>query len=433
MDQGVPPPPGGYGLPPECGGGSEGPPPPRPNIIPPAPPPVSPFRENYYVPPTSNPSGKRWAFGGIGAAILGVRLLLLCGRMADSGSDDYSYNPSSYPTYDPTAFGALFDASLAPSHSPSAQQIAVGADGRAYWLEGDQVTVQGHDSKDVLDPKALGKPIQGEFVPQYGATLVATDKSLLWAAGGRFDQGEVVSSIVAMPLAGGTPKVIVKNLVATPEGLTLDAQTLWFTEPGDHDARNLMRVSTSGGTPTKIASWSDPFELRETLALAVDASNVYFVQTTHDPKDDLVKSQTLSRVSKSGGKPTVLATLPEFEAVGVFATTKGGVFFTTTSEDDGIGGDTRRLYWVAAAGGAKTLLMQTTSGTFGDVVADTDGVFLSRREDSTWNILRVGDDGGSTTRVSGLAREPHFGVSRYLLFWSTGTEVSSQRKSTSLP
>ena len=270
MDQGVPPPPGGYGLPPECGGGSEGPPPPRPNIIPPASPPVSPFRENYYVPPTSNPSGKRWAFGGIGAAILGVRLLLLCGRVADSGSDDYSYNPSSYPTYDPTAFGALFDASLVPSHSPSAQQIAVGADGRAYWLEGDQVTVQGHDSKDVLDPKALGKPIQGEFVPQYGATLVATDKSLLWAAGGRFDQGEVVSSIVAMPLAGGTPKVIVKNLVATPEGLTLDAQTLWFTEPGDQDARNLMRVSTSGGTPTKIASWSDPFELRETLALAVD-------------------------------------------------------------------------------------------------------------------------------------------------------------------
>lgn len=395
-------------------------------ITPPQPPPLTPFRQNYYVPPTSSGSGKRWAFGGVGAAILGLRLLLMCGRLADSGSSndyDYSYNPSTFPTYDPNAFAALFDAStLTPTFSPAAQHIVVARDGKAYWLDSGQVQVQAPGQ----EVQALGKPLAAELMPQFGSELVLADKSLVWVAGGDLDKG-TTDSIVAMPLTGGAPKVIVKN-VTSPEGLIADGANLWFTVIGDDDKRSLMRAPSSGGVAVKIASWDSPFELSETHDLAVDAGWVYYVYTLHDADDETIKSQNIARVSKLGGKPERIVTLPSGEIVQQLVAGNKSLYFTTST-----GLDAQSLYKVPAGGGARVMAYHWEGG-LGDFVVDGADVYASRHADGVWEIVRATNpDLPSNTMVSGLAREPHFGLTNESLVWSTGIETSSQSKVTSVP
>ncbi len=398
----------------------------------PPPLPVSPFRENYYVPPTNNTGGKRWAIGGVGAAILGVRLLLLCGRLSSDDSDfSSSYNPVTFPTYDPNAFAALFDASLANSFSPSAQHIVVGADGKAFWLDGAQVRAQVPDG----EVESVGEAVPEAFTPAFGSALILTDKSLLWTANGDPDKF-ATDAIVAMPKTGGAPKIIVKD-IDTPTGLISDGQNLWFTEPasgeGSGDGRDLMRVGVSGGTPVKVASWTARFELYETRQLAVNSTNIYFVGTLHDKEDDSIKSQHIDRVAKSGGKPQPIVTLPSGQTIETLIASDKSVYFTV-SAGVGFSAEATELYRVPAGGGALTKIWANSlaDGAIGDVVFDGKDVFVSHRAGSVWSISRVTDD-TTTDLVGGLAREPHFGLTRDRIVWSTGIEISSQSKTTTVP
>jgi hypothetical protein len=410
MDQGVPPPPGGYGLPPDQGVGNKAP---DPEPAPRRPAHTSPFRTNYYAPPPPAP-GRRWAVGGgIGAALLGVRMLLLCGRVASSGSDsDYSYTPSTYPTFDPNTLAALFDASSfgLPTRTPPAQPIAVASDGTAYWWSYGAIEAQAPGQTKV---KEVVTDVDTELQPSLDSDIAVSDKSLFWVTS-HAEGGDLVS----VARSGGKPRVISKDLT-NPGTLLVDGASILVTVQGDAaDQRALVRIPAGGGAGVRLASWGDTSSLAGSIAS--DGSSVYVVASAI--AEDYSSFQVIGRIPRSGGKMENIVTLPAGEHVDRVAAGGKNVYFTSSV---GVLDDATTLWKVPTGGGARSKVYtdEASDAALGDLVVTGGNVLLAHRADGVWRISRPGTKEGLD--ATPLDREPHFAVTKDLLVWSTGSAVQS--------
>ncbi len=127
------------------------------------------------------------------------------------------------------------------------------------------------------------------------ATQIAVDGATLYFTGGQ--------DLQAMPVSGGTAKVLVK--ASSGSGIAafaLDASFVYYTDWGSEDASGshgfVMKLPKAGGTPTVLAS-----EQSFPGAIALDGTWAYW--TTRG----LSGSQgAVNRVALDGGTPIVLTT-----------------------------------------------------------------------------------------------------------------------------
>lgn len=385
---------------------------------------MSPFRENYYVPPPP-PTNKRWAFGGIGAALLGVRLLLLCGRAASTSNDyDYTYTPPPLANYDPAALGFLLDASaLHVPKTPSsyAKQFALAADGKAFFWGLDSIESQSTAAADAA-PKSLVTLDDGELAAVRDSDLAVVGDSLMWVTS-HFEDGKVVS----MPRGGGTPKVLGGKLDALGELRSDGSSALVTASASDGSAGRALYRITPAGARTEIARWSDASPHED---LALGGSFAYFVYTSDDSGGSADWShETIAKVAKTGGAPKDVTKLHLDEYVSRLAATSASVYFTTSPS---VLSDASELFKADASGGRTSVFKpDSPDAALGDLAVDGSDVYVAYRADGAWSIRRVASGSGAPTGdlVAGLPTEPHFALSKDRLVWSTPAGLSSQAKS----
>jgi hypothetical protein len=106
-------------------------------------------------------------------------------------------------------------------------------------------------------------------------------------------------TIEATALSGDGGTVPLANNLDGPLGITLrDGNLYWVNRGWVADAGSVMTLPADGGTPTTIASGSF-----HALALATDATDVYFVDVGSQKADD----GAVLRVPRNGGAVTVVA------------------------------------------------------------------------------------------------------------------------------
>ena len=120
--------------------------------------------------------------------------------------------------------------------------------------------------------------------------LVADDSRLYFTLEGGDPSLQGVS---ALPLGGGAVVTVSKDLAA---GLALDDTSLYGGSPADGGI-NILRIPKTGGGATTLVSTAG------VNGIAVDATDLYWTTALEFPNG------TVSRIAKSGGAPTILATL----------------------------------------------------------------------------------------------------------------------------
>jgi len=391
MSDDVPPPPGGYGLDPS-GSAPRG-----PYRSPRAPDPEPP--PNFNPPPRN---GGRWAVGGVGLALLGVRVLLLCAR-ASSPSYDYSYTPPTLPTSygndDP--FAALFDA----GHASAKPALAVGpmalaAGDHAFYVDSHlQLT-------DATDPsESLGRALATD--------LAVTKDRVLWL---QMLDGE----IDAVPRAGGP-----KTHVATVAGATVlradDAFAYVIADDDkNEDDRLVEKIALATGKATRLASVAGVVS-----ALEVDGANVYVAWTVDEGTASVYHVQ---RIGKSGGSAVDVTTFrgtdgetSAFEHVAL----GGGYMYYTRN-----GGIDR----VRLTGGTTDHVYTPKDGDFEDLgalAADGEGVYVAHRKNfGAWAVGRVQRPSAKVEElVEALAVQPSsLAAGKTDVYYTTALGVSHMPK-----
>ena len=102
-----------------------------------------------------------------------------------------------------------------------------------------------------------------------------------------------LEGVSALPLGGGAVAMLSKYVAG---GLALDDTSVYGGTPAD-GGMNILRIPKSGGDTTTIVSTAG------VNGIAVDATYLYWTTRLEFPNG------TLSRIAKSGGASTVLATL----------------------------------------------------------------------------------------------------------------------------
>ncbi len=122
-------------------------------------------------------------------------------------------------------------------------------------------------------------------------------------------------TVVKVALAGGTPVVLASGQ-NDPQWIAVDQQSVYWID--DVVGGSVMKVGIDGGAATTLAPG-----LRGPEGIALDAQNVYWCV-------DL--DNTVMRVSKGGGTPAVLTTIPAADNFGGgIAVDSTSVYFTTSS------------------------------------------------------------------------------------------------------
>jgi hypothetical protein len=147
--------------------------------------------------------------------------------------------------------------------------------------------------------------------------VVVRDKSAILSF--TFDGATIFYStkelrVLSVPIAGGTPKVLVAEAVPRIGGVTfrIDGTHLyWLHRASDErDAeKRIMRMPKEGGEPAVLFT-----DRRSFYEIAVDASSVWWVSheplAGNDPKPQSQWRQIISRVPKTGGPKTEVVRLP---------------------------------------------------------------------------------------------------------------------------
>jgi len=151
-----------------------------------------------------------------------------------------------------------------------------------YWVGGGSVMKA---SKTALTPA----PIAGGLP---GVNCVAVDdKSAYFSVGGSESKQYADGFIGSAPRKGGVTKVLVKD-AARAANVQVDEKNVYWVS-----ADKVMKAPKSGGAATTLAAANGPIG-----DLALDDAYAYF--TAYKTGSD----GTVTRVSKDGGKPDVLAT-----------------------------------------------------------------------------------------------------------------------------
>jgi hypothetical protein len=205
--------------------------------------------------------------------------------------------------------GAILMMCSAPSAFLAPSNLVTDGD-FIYWTQ--QIATGGFVMK--ID-KGGGKPV--ELVskikdPVHGAAIDATN--VYWIQG---------SSIMKVAKRGGTPTTVANaGMQATPTSLAVDASNVYFTtvaasmDDAGTAKGSVMKVPTSGGTPTTLAADQDT-----PAGLIIDASSAIWISRT-----------TIRWVAKSGGTVTDLP-LPNTSQVVDLGVDAKYIYWTRESPD----------------------------------------------------------------------------------------------------
>jgi hypothetical protein len=344
---------------------------PRPAVDDPyAPPKVSPFGGSNYAAPSGTP--KRWVgLPVIGIAILGIRLLLLCGRVSSpSYTPSYNYQPYNLPLPMPTA------AAKAPVVVPG--PLAVSKESDVVWFAGKTLHRRDAANKEStllvtaptaaasLDSLAVGGN-RACWIADHSSVYCVEDtrtmaQARLLFAGSAIDDLRVdadgayfveeswKNSDTAYTLARVDFRTRTRTELLTSTGvhhLVLDGASLYFvggkkSVSGTGEV-TISRVAKTGGTPKTLAV---PKETPERLV--VQGDDIFFTAPGGVEAD---YAMTLHRMPKAGGTPTRV-NLAEESLEGDFAVNDKSIYFVGTGD---------ALYRVARSGGTPAELTSVTA------------------------------------------------------------------------
>jgi hypothetical protein len=126
-------------------------------------------------------------------------------------------------------------------------------------------------------------------------------------------------SLFEIPAGGGAQKSLAPGFQAG--SLQIDATNAYWIQGADPSSNHpaaIMSVPLSGGTPTTV--YSDSMQFADVAVFALDGSTIYF-----GDHSDILK------VSKSGGTATKLATCPTGSFVPGIATDSANVYYACSS------------------------------------------------------------------------------------------------------
>ena len=261
----------------------------------------------------------------------------------------------------------------------------------------------------------------------YPITIAVDATSVYWGNKGCTNGFPGDRSVMKVPVGGGTVTTLASN--QDPVVLTVDATNVYWTDafgcstgdPGDvaEGSGTVMKMALDGGTPTTLVPWG-PFAPQ---GIAVDATSVYWA--------DFQGPAAVLTVPVGGGTPTSLAPFPQVwglgtacDAVAVDATSlywvtgsavsslplDGGTPITLWQGQpviDAFALDAENVYWGTSDG---AVMMVPKSGGTASTLASGLGAIWSMAVDSKnvyWGtgegLMRMPVGGGTPTMLaSGL-------------------------------
>lgn len=198
------------------------------------------------------------------------------------------------------------------------------------------------------------------------------------------------SSVMQMPLAGGTPLTLATSLAADPEYLVVAAGSVYWTSfsTGAPDQDVVQSVPIGGGAVTSVAQGQ-----AGSGAIASDGTYLYYATLT-----------ATNRIPLAGGPPQAIG--PAALALAVDAT---DVYFAYTPR----GASTAAIARFPVAGGTVTGLADGRSLTFGNIVLDDGAVYWVEGKGTVKNggaIATVPKSGGSPSVIAPSLDNPRWVV-----------------------
>lgn len=354
MSENIPPPPGGYGA--------------GPYRAPQAPPPFPPDDPG---PPRNT---GRWAAGGIGIALLAVRACLLFARMDSSTPDYSSYTPLTLPTYDPLA-GMFADASpIAPKLPPGGGHLAVGS--------GDKVAFD-DASGEIKD--ADGNTICSGYCTT--SNLVVAGNRVYWIS---FLDEELRS----VSLSGGDTPQKITELQDPGMKLATDGVSVFAIQNASTaEKQGIVKIDPTTGKQVLITTVTGTID-----DLQASGGKVYFTSVDDDAK----LARHVRSVSTSGGAVSKLCD-PALDDTGYVAGAVGGGYYYLAYGTFALPAHVGR---VPIGGGAFETIYDAGDELLGPIAADSTGVYVARRADTTWTISKIVTKTNVVDIVTDIVPEP---------------------------
>ncbi|MCL2448614.1 MAG: hypothetical protein FWD17_06695 [Polyangiaceae bacterium] len=219
---------------------------------------------------------------------------------------DVALSPDTvYWTTGNEVMSAPFDGGGAPSPVAIAQNNATALvfhSGSLYWTNQGDRAGTGSVVSLPLDGGAMSTLASGQDSP---SAIAVDDSNVYVIAGGSLDDGGASTvALLSVPQTGGTPATLVSGL-GSPGPVAVHDGTVAFFSSATADGGTASRISTVltvGGAPAALAT-SD----HRVAAIAIDAMNVYWVNSSTYGLDAIQADGQIQSVPLAGGAAVVLA------------------------------------------------------------------------------------------------------------------------------
>jgi hypothetical protein len=244
-------------------------------------------------------------------------------------------------------------------------------------------------------------------------------------------EGADGGSVVRVAKGGGAAQTLASAQV-NPVSIAIDANRVYWTTAGTSSCAPdgactsnadgaVLSAPLAGGTPTVVAGGQ-----RAPVSLAVDASNVYFVDEGSAVFESTIADGTVVQVPVGGGAPTTLAGGLFYP--GALAVDGASVYWTIPGAQ-GVSGSVLK---VPIGGGAVTTLasgwpswdLQTGGSTIPDLIAvDATSVYwvTGNIDGAGAKIMKVPTGGGTPSTLGSVQSEfTTLAVDATTLYWTDG-------------
>jgi hypothetical protein len=206
--------------------------------------------------------------------------------------------------------------------------------------------------------------------------IVVDSTSVYWTGMGSDIGGEIIGTVMKVPLGGGQTVVLASGEGSW--GIALDATSIYWTTGG---GGTVMGVPLDGGTPVTLASGlNDPEEI------VVDATSAYWI----DQGDFMLMKVP---IGGGGDAPTTLAS--NLESPNGIAVHSGSVYWTNSGYTDGSG----TVMKLPLDGGMPVTLAAGQSNPCG-IVVDSTNVYWTNRGSAWTNVVNGTIGNGTVMKLS---------------------------------